>query len=89
MAKIELSLPFEKFVQRQLEGGRFDSATEVVEAALGLLEAHEAAHAGALAEITGKIQESLDDPRPSIPAEEVFARLDAKQARRMSGGDGS
>lgn len=26
------------------------------------------------------IQEALDDPRPSIPAEEAFARLDARIA---------
>ena len=27
-----------------------------------------------------KIQEALDDPRPDIPAEEVFARLERKYA---------
>ena len=27
-----------------------------------------------------KIREALDDPRPSVPAEEVFARLDARIA---------
>jgi antitoxin ParD1/3/4 len=29
------------------------------------------------------IQEAYDDPRPSIPAEEVFARLELKHAERM------
>jgi hypothetical protein len=27
-----------------------------------------------------KVREALDDPRPSIPAEEAFARLDARIA---------
>jgi antitoxin ParD1/3/4 len=30
-----------------------------------------------------KIRESLDDPRPSIPADEVFDRIERKHAARM------
>lgn len=30
-----------------------------------------------------KVQEALDDPRPTIPAEEVFAKLRAHHAKRL------
>jgi hypothetical protein len=34
-------------------------------------------------EFVRMIQESLDDPRPSIPAEEVFAELRARHEARL------
>jgi hypothetical protein len=34
-------------------------------------------------EFVRMIQESLDDPRPSIPAEEVFAELKARHEARL------
>ncbi|MCJ2027346.1 hypothetical protein [Methylobacterium sp. J-067] len=33
--------------------------------------------------LRAKVQEALDDPRPTIPAEEVFARLRAYHAERL------
>jgi antitoxin ParD1/3/4 len=34
------------------------------------------------------VQEALDDPRPTIPAEEVFARLRAYHAERLKAASG-
>jgi hypothetical protein len=34
-------------------------------------------------EFARMIQESLDDPRPSIPADEVFAELKARHEARL------
>jgi hypothetical protein len=36
-------------------------------------------------EFVRMIQESLDDPRPSIPADEVFAELRARHQARLRG----
>jgi hypothetical protein len=36
-------------------------------------------------EFVRMIRESLDDPRPSIPAEEVFAELRARHEARLKG----
>ena len=38
--------------------------------------------------LRAKVQEALDDPRPTIPAEEVFARLRAHHASRLKAASG-
>ncbi len=51
-----------------------------------LREAHEA---GAYAKwLAAEIQESLDDPRPSIPHDEVMARMDDRIARHKKAAGG-
>lgn len=35
--------------------------------------------------LTAEIQAAIDDPRPSIPHEEVMARMDAQLARLREG----
>jgi len=63
------------FVDRQVEGGHYASASEVVRAGLRALE-REQSHLDDW--MRAKIEESLNDPRPSIPAETVFAELRAR-----------
>lgn len=61
-------------VFERVESGTYASVSEVVRAGLRALDREEEA----LNEwMRQKIAESLADPRPSIPAEEVFARLKA------------
>jgi len=67
-------------VEARVKSGAYSSASEVVRAGLRALDREEEA----LDEIwRRKIQEAYDDPRPSIPAEEVFERLERKHADRM------
>jgi antitoxin ParD1/3/4 len=68
------------FVDRQVEDGRYASASEVVRAGLRALVREEEA---LTAWMKAKVDEALNDPRPSIPAEEVFARLRARNAARL------
>lgn len=68
-------------LDRQLESGEFESASEVVRAGLRALEREEKARNELWRRL---IQESLDDPRPAVPAEEVFARLRARHEKRMA-----
>lgn len=52
--------------------GEYETASEAVRAALRALERER----DALEEVVRiNVQEALDDPRPSIPAEDVFAEL--------------
>jgi antitoxin ParD1/3/4 len=69
---------FEKFIKSKLREGRCASASEVVRDGLRLLEEHEKLRQIRTEEIRRLVQESRDDPRPSRPAEEAFAQLEAK-----------
>jgi antitoxin ParD1/3/4 len=67
-------------VEGRVRSGEYSSASEVIRAGLRALDREEAA----LDEILRKkIRESLDDPRPSVPIEEVFERIERKHAARM------
>lgn len=67
-------------VEARVKSGAYSSASEVVRAGLRALDREEEA----LNEfLRTKIRESLDDPRPDIPLEEVFDRLEQKHAARM------
>lgn len=68
--------------EQRVRSGEYDSASEVVRAGLEALEREERAFNAVL---KTKVEEALADPRPSIPMEEVFARLrtrlDEREAR--------
>ena len=69
-------------LESRLHSGAYSSASEVMRAALRALDRED----GALDEILRrKVAESLADPRPSVPAEDVFARLRAFHAEQSSG----
>ncbi|RWB05808.1 MAG: type II toxin-antitoxin system ParD family antitoxin [Mesorhizobium sp.] len=67
-------------VDARLASGAYDSASEVMRAALRALDREEQTIAAIM---RAKVQEALDDPRPDIPAEEVFKALRAHHADRM------
>jgi antitoxin ParD1/3/4 len=67
-------------VEARVRSGRYASASEVMRAALRALDREEEALDVVLRE---KVQAALEDPRPSIPAEEVLAGLRARHAERM------
>lgn len=56
-------------LDRRLQSGAYESASEVLKAALIALDRAEEA------DLRAKIQEAIDDPAPDIPAESVFADL--------------
>ena len=61
-------------VDRRVASGDYDSASEVIRAAIRALDREEAT----LREVRREqIRASLEDPRPDVPAEKVFARLRA------------
>ncbi|AOG05042.1 ribbon-helix-helix domain-containing protein [Bosea sp. RAC05] len=69
-------------VEERVRSGEYGSPSEVVRAGLEALAREERAFE---AELKAKVEEALADPRPSIPAAEVFARLrsrlDEREAR--------
>lgn len=65
----------------RLQSGAYDSASEVMRAALRALDREDAALDEVLRR---KVESSLADSRPSIPAEEVFSRLRAHHAEQIA-----
>ncbi|MNL76494.1 hypothetical protein D3C87_2024690 [compost metagenome] len=67
----------QELLDRLLESGAYDSASDVVKAALIALDRAEEA------DLRAKIQEAIDDPEPDIPAESVFAELRAHHQSQL------
>jgi antitoxin ParD1/3/4 len=63
-----------------LAGGNYESASEVLRAGLRALDREQKALDDLM---RAKIQQALDDPRPAVPAEDVFRRLRKHMAERV------
>lgn len=67
---------FEHFIRQQIESGRYASASEAVREALRALEGRERLREIEIEEYRAKIRGGIESP--ALPAEDVFARLEAK-----------
>jgi antitoxin ParD1/3/4 len=67
-------------LEERLQSGAYESASEVVRAALRALDREEDA---INAVMRAKIRDALDDPSSDIPAEDVFAELRAYHEERV------
>ena len=66
---------FEKLIDRFVASWRFNNKSEVIRAGLRLLEEHEGTAASASRDDLSRIiQTALMDPRPLIPATNLFRR---------------
>ena len=75
---------FEGFIKQQLESGRYSSASEVIREALRLLEEREEQRQLQLNKLRAELQAGVESG-PGIPAEKVFARLEAKYRSQTTG----
>ena len=70
----------QKRVEARVGSGAYASASEVLRAAVRALDREEAA---VNAWLRQRVDESLADPRPNVPARTVFKRLRAYHAERV------
>jgi len=70
--------PLRKSVEDRVKSGSYAPPDEVIRASLLALEREEAGTNEWLAKLAG---ESLADPRPSLPAAQVFRELRARHGR--------
>lgn len=76
---------YEKFIQKQLESGRYNNASEVVRAGLRMLEDFEEAREKWLREeIPSRLADLEQNPGSGVPVETVFAKLEAKHRARTA-----
>jgi antitoxin ParD1/3/4 len=77
--KLSITLPADmvSIIKAEVETGRYASTSEVLREAMRMWMRQEEVHLERLQAIRGRLKNSLDDPRPSLPAEEAFARLEA------------
>jgi len=67
--------PLRQSVEERIQSGSYASTDEVIQAGLHALEREEASRNEWLTKLA---KDALADPRPSIPAEQVFRELRAK-----------
>lgn len=84
--KLSITLPRDmaEMIRGKVQTGDYASNSEVIREALRLLQEHEGLKAQRLAWMREKIERSINDPRPSVSEDEVFARLEERR-RRDSG----
>lgn len=82
--KLSITLPRDiaEMIRGKVRAGAYASNSEVIREALRLLQEQEGLKAQKLAWLREKIDRSLADPRPSVDADEVFARLEERHRRR-------
>lgn len=82
---VSLTPELEKFVQKKVKAGRYNSASEVVREALRLLEEHEQLRSQQLKDFQSEIDRRLAslDRGEAIDGEEAFAQLRKKSQERQ------
>ena len=82
--KLSITLPRDmaEMIRGKVQAGTHASNSEVIREALRLMQEQEVLKAQKLLWLREKIARSLADPRPSVEAEEVFARLEERHRRR-------
>jgi len=68
-------------VEARVKSGAYASASEVMRAAVRALDREETALSEWLRE---RVDEAFADPRPSVPASDVFKRLREHHAKRLN-----
>ena len=85
MPNVHLGPHFDRFVQEQVEVGRFQNLSEVVRAALSMLEDAEVSAAERRAAIRAELAARAQDGHPMQPAAEVFAVLRSRLKAELLG----
>ncbi|TWB53180.1 antitoxin ParD1/3/4 [Rhizobium sp. ERR 922] len=85
MASFALNEHYERFIKRQIESGRYNNASEVVRAALRLLEDQEDARERWLTqEIPSRYADLKRDPSAGVTLDEAFDQLEAEHRAQLA-----
>lgn len=76
MGEVKLNEQFEEIIRRQMETGRYGSASEVVAAGLTLLEGFDEVGVDDFEALRASINEAFDDGSDDVPIERAFDSVD-------------
>lgn len=78
--KLSITLPdkLARLVREKVESGMYASNSEVIREALRVFREQEEIKEQKINWLRSELQKSIDDPRPSIDASEVFAKLEER-----------
>lgn len=76
--KLSITLPADmvRLIKEQVSSGAYASTSEVLRAAMRTWMRDEEEHQERIKAIRGRVQASIDDPRPSLTVDEVFDDLE-------------
>ena len=83
-ASYALGSQFERFIDKLIKNGRYNSKSEVVREGLRLLLDREQEREAKIAALREAFRQG-EESGPPVPADEVFDRLEAKYARMAAG----
>ncbi|MGO4439657.1 type II toxin-antitoxin system ParD family antitoxin [Rhizobium sp. RAF56] len=85
MASFALNEHYEAFIKKQLEGGRYNNASEVVRAGLRLLEDYEEMRERWLREeVPTRYEQLKRDPSQAVLLEDAVARFEEKHRAELA-----
>lgn len=73
--QVTLSSETARIVEEHIAAGHYASPSELVNAAIHVLEAKETRRQAVLAEVRAKIQAAIDDPSPRLSSEEMWDHM--------------
>jgi antitoxin ParD1/3/4 len=80
LSSIELDAKQQAILRQQLDSGRYENPSEVIDDALRLMSERDAVFDEWL---RSEVTAAMADKRPPVPAETVFKRLEARHTRRV------
>jgi antitoxin ParD1/3/4 len=72
-----------RVIRESVESGEYGSTSEALRDAVRVWQRERQEHAERLKAIRARLRRSLADPRPSIPLEEAFERIERRHAKAM------
>jgi antitoxin ParD1/3/4 len=80
---ITVTPAMKRVLEERVASGQFASASELMREAFRTWKQQQDEHEERLASIRARIDRSMNDPKPSIPAEDVFDRLRKMHAKNL------